>query len=133
MPATPTSFAKLSTVHAASEPYRTQSRHVVGLCPDRVVLKAAAIRAGVPSLIGTARAPVRANSLDMSDFDRDGLLLRGELQHELGPACSVQHSFTFAGSRDRLMPLVEDDPAPVGGSGRAVLGRRVCGRSAAER
>ncbi len=51
-------------------------------------------------------------SIDMSDFDKEGLLLSRELQRELGPAYSVQYSFTFAGSRDRLMPLVEDDPCP---------------------
>ena len=48
----------------------------------------------------------------LDDFDREGLLLSRELQRELGPAYSVQYSFTFAGSRDRLMPLVEDDPCP---------------------
>lgn len=51
-------------------------------------------------------------SLDMSDFDKNGLLLSRELQRELGPAYSVLYSFTFAGSRDRLMPLVENDPCP---------------------
>lgn len=51
-------------------------------------------------------------SIDMSDFDEEGLLLSRELQRELGPAYSVHYSFTFAGSRDRLMPLVEDDPCP---------------------
>jgi hypothetical protein len=50
--------------------------------------------------------------IDMSDFDRDGLLLSRELQRELGSAYSVTYSFTFAGSRDRLMPLVESDPCP---------------------
>lgn len=50
--------------------------------------------------------------IDMSDFDKEGLLLSRALQRELGPAYSVQFSFTFAGSRHRLMPLVEGDPCP---------------------
>ena len=51
-------------------------------------------------------------SIDLSNFDKEGLLLSRELQRELGPAYSVQYSFTFAARRDRLMPLVEDDPCP---------------------
>ena len=50
--------------------------------------------------------------IDVSNFDKEGLLLSRELQRELGPAYSVQFSFTFTSSRDRLMPLVEDDPCP---------------------
>lgn len=51
-------------------------------------------------------------SIDMSDFDWVGLLLSRDLQRELGPAYSVQYSFTFAGSRERLLHLVESDPCP---------------------
>ena len=51
-------------------------------------------------------------SIDMSGFDEEGLLLSRELQRELGSACSVQYSFTFEGSRGRLMPLVGDDRCP---------------------
>lgn len=51
-------------------------------------------------------------SIDMSDFDERGLLLSRELQRALGPDCSVRYAFTFAGSRDRLMPLVASDPCP---------------------
>lgn len=48
----------------------------------------------------------------MSDFDERGLLLSRELQRALGPDYSVRYAFTFAGSRDRLMPLVASDPCP---------------------
>ncbi len=50
--------------------------------------------------------------INMSDFDERGMLLSRELQRELGPTYSVQYSFTFAGSRERLMPIVEEEPCP---------------------
>jgi len=55
--------------------------------------------------------------IDMSDFDARGMLLSRELQHELGPTYSVQYRFTFAGSRERLLPQVADEPCP-GWSGK---------------
>lgn len=50
--------------------------------------------------------------INMSDFDERGMLLSRELQLELGPTYSVEYGFTFAGSRDRLMPLVEEESCP---------------------
>ena len=50
--------------------------------------------------------------IDMSGFDERGVLLSRELQRELGPTYSVQYGFTFAGSRDRLMPLADEEPSP---------------------
>lgn len=50
--------------------------------------------------------------IDMSDFDEQGMLLSRELQRELGPDYSVRYSFTFAGSKERLLPLVADEPCP---------------------
>jgi len=50
--------------------------------------------------------------IDMSDFDERGMLLSRDLQRELGPTYSVQYSFTFAGSRERLMPLAEEESCP---------------------
>jgi hypothetical protein len=50
--------------------------------------------------------------IDMSDFDGLGMYLSRELQRELGLAYSVKYHFSFAGGRERWMPLVEDDPCP---------------------
>lgn len=50
--------------------------------------------------------------LEMWDFDGRGMHLSRELQNELGSAYRVHYHFTFAGGRDKWMPLVEDAPSP---------------------
>lgn len=50
--------------------------------------------------------------LNMWDFDGRGMHLSRELQNELGSAYRVHYRFTFAGGRDKWMPLVEDAPCP---------------------
>ena len=54
----------------------------------------------------------RLRDLDMRDFDGRGMHLSRELQSELGSAYRVDYHFTFAGGRDRWMPLVEGVPCP---------------------
>ena len=48
--------------------------------------------------------------LDECDFDGRGMHLSRELQRELGPAYAVHYYFTFAGSRDKWLPTVADEP-----------------------
>lgn len=50
--------------------------------------------------------------INMSDFDERGMGLSRELQRELGPKYAVHYGFTFEGSRDRLMPLADEEPCP---------------------
>lgn len=49
---------------------------------------------------------------DMSDFDEQGMRLSRDLQRELGSEYSVRYAFAFAGSKERLLPLVADEPCP---------------------
>jgi hypothetical protein len=50
--------------------------------------------------------------LDMSDFDGRGMHLSRELQRELGTDYTVEYHFSFAGSRERWLPTVADEPCP---------------------
>jgi hypothetical protein len=50
--------------------------------------------------------------MDMSDFDEQGLMLSRELQRELGADYSVRYFFTFAGSKEQLLPSVAEEPCP---------------------
>ena len=50
--------------------------------------------------------------LDMWDFDGRGINLSRELQRELGSAYKVRYHFSFAGSRERWLPAVADEPCP---------------------
>jgi hypothetical protein len=49
--------------------------------------------------------------LDLWDFDGRGMHLSRELQRELGSGYAVQYLFTFAGSREKWLPKV-DEPCP---------------------
>lgn len=49
--------------------------------------------------------------IDMSDFDRRGMLLSRSPKRELGPSYTVRYLFTFEGGR-RLLDTVADDPCP---------------------
>lgn len=59
---------------------------------------------------GTTDMTEETRELDMWDFDGRGMYLSRELQNELGPSYRVHYFFTFAGGRDKWMPLVEDAP-----------------------
>ncbi|MCW2785559.1 MAG: hypothetical protein JWP74_2076 [Marmoricola sp.] len=49
-------------------------------------------------------------AINMDDFDNVGMMLSRELMRELGPQYTVTYHFTFAGSRERFLPLVEHEP-----------------------
>jgi hypothetical protein len=50
--------------------------------------------------------------IDDAEFDERGMRLSRELQQELGTRYSVRYLFTFAGSRERLLPLAKQQPYP---------------------